>query len=234
VNSAGAYEETAGLPYYMGSVGNEVFIGFAANGKYMALSGVTVLFKENTKTFTDTGSHWAKGCIEFVTERELFNGTGVNMFSPNTGMTRAMFATVIGRLYERSYGEIETMSTHAFTDCSYDDYYGKYVDWASEKSIIEGYGNGKFAPDDEITREQMAAIMYRFAEFLGLLPGNTDAILKYPDADSISGYAERAALYCQSSGIIAGRDGGNFVPQGTATRAEVAVILKRFIENILE
>ena len=87
-------------------------------------------------------------------------------------MTRGMFAAVIGRLYERSYGEIQALSDHAFTDCDYDDYYGKYVDWAAEESIIGGYGNGKFGPDDQVTREQMAAILYRFADFLGVLPGN--------------------------------------------------------------
>ncbi len=234
VKNTAAYDESAGLPYYVDSDGNEVFIGFAANGKYIAPSGVTVLFKDNAKAFTDTGSHWAKDYIEFVTERELFNGTGNNRFSPDTGMTRAMFATVIGHLYERSYGEIETLSVHAFTDCNYDDYYGKYVDWAAEKGIIGGYGNGKFGPDDQVTREQMAAILHRFADFLGVVPSDMNTALNYPDASAISSWAQSAALYCQTTGIITGRDGGNFVPQGTATRAEVAVILKRFIENTLD
>ncbi|MEA4893808.1 MAG: S-layer homology domain-containing protein [Oscillospiraceae bacterium] len=192
-----------------------------------------VFFKENTKTFTDTSLHWAKNYIEFVTERELFLGTGRDAFSPDSGMTRAMFVTVIGRLYERSYGTIETISTHTFTDCNYDDYYGKYVDWASKNGILSGYGNGKFGPGDPVTREQMAAILYRFADFLGVLPSNMDTELTYPDANIISGYAKNTALYCQSTGIIIGRDGGSFVPQGMAARAEVAVILERFIENIL-
>ncbi|MGE4276569.1 MAG: S-layer homology domain-containing protein [Lawsonibacter sp.] len=233
-NSTGTYDKTAGLPYYMDSEGNEVFIGFTANGKYIAPDGVTVRFKENAKTFTDTGSHWAKDYIGFVTEREIFLGTGSNAFSPDSVMTRAMFATVIGRLYERSYGELEAMSTHAFTDCDYKDYYGKYVDWAAENGIVGGYGNGKFGPGDPVTREQMAAILYHFAEFLGALPNDMDTELSYPDADSISSYAKNAALYCQSTGIITGRDGGSFVPQGTATRAEVAVVLERLIEHRLD
>lgn len=145
-----------------------------------------------------------------------------------------MFATVIGRLYERSYGEIEVTNTHSFTDCNYADYYGKYVDWAAKEGIISGYGNGKFGPNDQISREQMAAILYRFANFLGALPADTGAALAYPDAGSISSWAQTAAKYCQQTGIITGRDGGSFVPQGTATRAEVSVILERFIENVLD
>lgn len=234
VNDIGTYDETAGLPYYVVSGGNDVFIGFAAGGKYIAPEGVTVLVKQNAKSFSDTGSHWAKSYVDFVTERELFAGTGNNAFSPDTGMTRAMFATVIGRLYERSYGEIEAAETHSFTDCDYDDYYGKYVDWAAKEDIIGGYGNGEFGPDDQISREQMAAILYRFADFLGVLPADTGTELDYPDAGDISSWAQAAALYCQSTGIITGRDGGSFAPQGTATRAEVAVILERFIKNVLD
>lgn len=233
VTGTGTYDETAGLPYYVDSDGNDVFIGFAANGKYIAPEGVTVLFKENAKTFTDIGSHWAKNSIGFVTERELFLGTTSDAFSPDSGMTRAMFATVVGRLYERSYGEIKAVSTHAFTDCDYEDYYGKYVDWAAENGILGGYRDGKFCPGDFVTREQMAAILYRFAEFLGVLPDDMDTELSYPDANSISGYAKNAALYCQTSGIITGHKGRSFAPQGTATRAEVAVILERFIETTL-
>jgi uncharacterized repeat protein (TIGR02543 family) len=231
VNNIGTYDEAAGLPCYVDSAGNTVFIGFAADGKYIAPSGVTVLFQANAKSFTDTESHWAKDYIGFVTERELFNGTGDALFSPDAGMTRAMFATVIGRLYERSYGAIAASSDHAFTDCDYVAYYGKYADWAEEDGIFSGYGNGAFGPNDQVTREQMAAILYRFSELLGVLPSSTGTTLSYPDADAISDWAENAALYCQNTGIITGRDGGSFVPQGMATRAEVAVILERFIKN---
>jgi hypothetical protein len=234
VINAAAYDEAAGLPYYVDSDGNEVFVGFAANGKYIAPSGVTVLFMQNAKSFTDAESHWAKDYIGFVTGRELFNGTGDNRFSPDAGMTRAMFAAVIGRLYERSYGEITALSDHAFTDCDYDGYYGKYVDWAAENGIINGVGGGLFEPNREITREEMAATLYRFADFLGVLPGNMGTALAYPDAGDISGWAENAALYCQTAGIITGRGGGNFVPQGTATRAEVAAIIERFAEAVMD
>lgn len=227
-----------GLPYYINKKGNEVFIGFAAeidsDMKYLAPDGAEVLFKENPKNFTDIAGRWSEPYINFVTERELFVGTGENLFSPENGMTRAMFATVIGRLYERSYGQIEALNTHTFTDCNYNDYYGNYVDWAAKEGIIDGYGNGEFGPEDQITREQMAAIIYRFAKFLDILPSSMDSNLNYPDANNIPAWANNAALYCQSTNIIAGRDGGNFVPQSTATRAEVSVILENFIKNKFE
>ena len=234
VRKARSYDEPAGVPYYLDVSGKKVFIGFAANGKYIAPEGVSVSVTQNDKSFTDISGHWAAEYIGFVTEREIFVGTGSNVFSPDTGMTRAMFATVIGRLYERSYGEIETSDTQAFTDCNYDAYYGKYIAWASESGIIGGYGNGRFGPDDQITREQMASILYRFADFLGILPGSMDTLLDYPDADSISGYAKTAALYCQTTGVIGGRTCGVFAPQETATRAEVATIIQRFVEMVVK
>ncbi len=186
----------------------------------------------NGKSFTDIAGHWAASYISFVTEREIFVGTGDGIFSPDTGMTRAMFATAIGRLYERLYVEIKTSGTQTFTDCDYDAYYGKYVDWASENGIIGGYGNGRFGPDDLVTREQMATILYRFTDFIGVVPDSMDTVLDYPDAGSISDYAKAAAIYCQTARIIEGRDGGVFAPKEAATRAEVAAIIQRFVEAV--
>ncbi len=234
VRNSESYDESSGVPYYTDSKGNKVFIGFAANGKYIAPEGVTVSFMQNDKNFIDVTDHWAASNIGFTTERELFFGTGNNKFSPDIGMTRAMFATVIGRLYERSFGGITSTSIHSFIDCDYGIYYGKYVDWAAENKIISGVGNSKFAPDTMVTREQMAAILYRFADFLGVLPNTIDTELEYPDEASISNYAKNAALYCQTTDIIAGRSGGVFAPQETATRAEVAIIIKRFIETVMK
>lgn len=235
--TAGAIEskKPVALPYYIEN-GKEVFIGFAMSPdgtmKYIAPAGVTVLYRENPKDFSDIAGHWAKSSIDFVTQRELFLGTGDDSFSPQSGMTRAMFATVIGRLYERSYGALPQKDGNNFTDTDNDSYYAAYIDWASENNIISGIGGGLFKPDREITRQEMAAILYRFAEFLSVLPSGLEKTqLNYPDAAGISSWATEAAGYCQQTGIITGRLGGNFVPQGTATRAEVAAILQRFIES---
>jgi hypothetical protein len=148
-------------------------------------------------------------------------------------MTRAMFATVIGRLYERSYGFLSASDTHAFTDCNYDSLYGKYIDWCSKNNIIEGIGGGHFEPDREITRQEMAAILYRFTAFLKVSGERSGTLLTYPDSADIASWAQDAALYCQQTGMIVGRVGGRFAPKETATRAEVATILKRFIETVV-
>ncbi len=234
VSSKGTYNSELGIPYYIDSDGNEVFIGFAANDKFIAPPATKVLFKNNSKSFTDIASHWAKKNIDFVTEREIFLGLESTVFSPDSNMSRAMFATVIGRLYERSFGEIKLSENGAFTDCNYNEYYGKYVDWATENDIITGYGNSLFKPNSPISREEMATIIYRFADFLKVLDANIDTELLYPDSAKISNWAVNAALYSQSINLITGRDNGNFVPQATATRAEVSAILERFINSILD
>lgn len=229
--------KAAGLPYYLDEGGGKVFIGFAEDKsgkmKYIAPEGKAVLFTPNPKSFTDISGHWGKSYIDFVTEREIFVGAGNTVFLPDSGMSRAMFATIIGRLYEHSYGKIEASGSNTFDDCKNGMYYGKYVDWAVKEGIMHGYGNGRFGPDDQITREQMAVILYRFADYLGVLPGDMDATLKYLDAASISNWAERATLYCQSTGIISGHGNGMFAPRETATRAETATMIERFIESVM-
>lgn len=227
-----------GLPYYYNDSGDKVFIGFASDDsgtmKYIAPDGETVLFALNPKDFADISGHWAKSYINFVTEREIFVGTGNNVFSPDTGMTRAMLATVIGRLYERSYGALKTASTHTFTDCDYSSWYGSYIDWCSENGIIQGVGGGLFQPDRQVTRQEMVTMLYRFAEFMKLSTStSTGATPSYSDASSIASWAQAAALYCQETGIITGRNGSSFAPTETATRAEVAAILERFIELVV-
>lgn len=234
-----AFAKAEGLPYYLDNSDSKVFIGFASDKsgtmKYIAPKGKTVQFIPNSKSFTDISGHWAQSDIDFVTQREIFVGTGTNVFSPDTGMTRSMFAAVIGRLYERSFGTLTDSSEHVFTDVNDDVYYGRYVNWASQNKIITGVGGGLFEPDRKITREEMAAILYRFAEFMGASSADyANTQLAYPDKTSISSWAVNAAGYCQSTGIIQGRDGGYFVPKGTATRAEVAVILERFIKIVVD
>ncbi len=232
------FAKAAGLPYYYDGSGKKVFIGFASDHsgtmQYIAPAEKTVLFQENPKSFIDISGHWGKSYIDFVTEREIFVGTEDKIFSPDTGMTRAMLATVIGRLYERSYGELKTTGAHAFTDCNYDSWYGSYIDWCSEKGIIQGVGSSRFEPNREVTRQEMAAMLYRFAQILKTskdIPAGSE--LSYSDKAEIASWAQDAALYCQETLIITGRNGGNFAPKEIATRSEVAAILKRFIEMLV-
>ncbi|WP_037372559.1 InlB B-repeat-containing protein [Anaerovorax odorimutans] len=225
------------LPYYINGNGNKVFIGFASSAtgtmKYIAPEGERVQFMQNSKYFNDINGHWAKTGIDFVTQREIFVGTTNNTFSPNSGMTRAMFATVIGRLYERSYGNISA-TVGTFSDVPDGKYYSPYVNWAEKNSIIMGIGGNKFAPNRKISREEMTAIIYRFAEYLKVSQGSLETKLGYTDASKIDNWAIESIKYCKENKIVLGRDDGSFDPQDTATRAEVATILKRFIETVVK
>ncbi|MFC3801895.1 DUF4073 domain-containing protein [Cohnella sp. GCM10012308] len=229
--------KAAGLPYYVDG-GKKVFIGFSteASGemKYFAPAGKTIEFQANPKAFGDIANHWGKSYIDFVAERELFVGVSDRTFAPNTGMTRAMLATVIGRLYERSYGPLAATGQHAFTDVNYDSWYGAYLDWAASNGIVQGVGGTRFDPDRQVTRQELAAMLYRFAQFI---KADTEAAsgseLSYSDASAIDAWARQAVLYGQNNGLITGRQNGAFAPDETATRAEVAAILKRFIESVV-
>jgi len=235
-----AFVKKSELPYYIKN-GEKVYIGFAAIAgnlyKYIVPTSETVEFGENQKNFTDNTIAWAKASIDFVTKREIFLGASQDTFSPNESMTRAMFVTAIGRLYERSYGSLSengsVSAISSFSDVNADAYYAKYVAWANEKGLIKGVGENTFAPNAKVTREQMAVIMLNFATLLKKAD-TLDGSLGYTDNTSISSWAMDGAKYCQGTKVITGREGGSFMPQGNATRAEVAAVITRFIENIVK
>jgi uncharacterized protein YjdB len=233
------------LPYYLDGSGLiKIFIGFSFDldedgflkeGEYLAPAEKEILFAANSKTFADVSDGWAAPYIAFVTGREIFSGTSDTTFSPEDGMTRAMFATVLGRLYERSFGAIVPGTEHSFTvegDCDYSDYYGKYLDWAAESGIITGYEDGTFRPNSTVTRQEMAVMIYRFAEFLGEDAAG-GAELGFTDIDEIAGWAQEAAAYCSERGLITGRTDGRFDPNTTAERQDVAAIVTRFIKAVV-
>jgi hypothetical protein len=144
-----------------------------------------------------------------------------------------MFVTAIGRLYEHSYGSISGNTT--FSDVNADAYYSNYVAWAHENNIISGTGDNKFSPDKEATREQMSEIMFRFAKHLGKAPAdNLITNVTYTDKSEISDWAIDSAAYCQLTNIISGRENNEFAPIDTATRAEVATVIERFVKEMLK
>lgn len=234
------FVKKSALPYY-NQEDQKIYIGFSAvTGnlyKYIVPTGVNVKYKENPKTFTDNTIAWAKLSIDFVTEREIFLGIDSDKFGPNESMTRAMFVTAIGRLYERSYGSISgngsVSGTSTFSDVNTNDYFAKYVAWANENGIIKGIGENKFVPNEKITREQMAVIMLNFATYLKKTEA-TGSSLAYSDSASLSTWAINGAKYCQETNVITGREGGSFMPKGKATRAEVAAVIERFVKNIVK
>ncbi|MDD3169368.1 MAG: 5'-nucleotidase C-terminal domain-containing protein, partial [Eubacteriales bacterium] len=173
-------------------------------------------------SFSDTVNHWASGAIVFVTERELFSGTSAVKFSPNAAMTRGMLVTVLHRLEKTP--QITTPS--AFSDVQPDKYYATAVSWAAQNNIVTGMGDG-FRPETNISREQLAAILYRY-KAPEQAAGSLD---NFPDNAEVSSWAADAMRWAVSSGLLAGDNKGNLSPGGNATRAEVATTLQRFIEN---
>lgn len=230
--------EVRGLPYYLDAGGSKVFIGFSSDAsghmKYIAPEGTTVLFSENLKSFTDIQNHWAKTSIDFITQREIFQGTGGGIFSPDTGMTRGMLAAVLGRLYERSFGLLKSSDASSFADVAADAYYAAYVVWAEKSDIFKGVGGGRFDPNRQISREEMAVLLYRFASFLKVSDTEISGVkLSYSDASEISSWAIDGVKYCQEAKLMTGCGNGNFEPKETVTRAEVATILERFIQAVV-
>lgn len=187
-------------------------------------------YKDTNTAFTDIASHWAKEDIEFVVSSGLFSGTSITTFSPNTAMTRGMFVTVLGRL---ANADVSGYNESSFIDVKSDAYYMDYIEWASKNSIVKGIGYGKFAPDQSITREQMAVIMQNYAKIIGFKLPKAHGENTFGDSSKISAYAEDAVKQMQMAGVISGKNGNFFDPQGTATRAEVSAVLRRFVELVI-
>ncbi|MGM9524088.1 MAG: S-layer homology domain-containing protein [Faecousia sp.] len=180
-------------------------------------------------TFTDVPKdEWYVGAVEYAVQNGLMNGVGDDKFAPEGSMTRAMLVTVLWR-YE---GAPET-GKNPFTDVPNGQWYTDAVAWAAANGIVGGVGNNKFDPEGKITREQMATILYRYAEKKGIDTGKRGDLSAFPDGGKVASWAKNAIQWAVAEKIINGSD-GKLLPQGDATRAQVATILMRFIENIVK
>lgn len=178
--------------------------------------GATVKIVDNSKSFADAASHWAGDAITFATAHELFNGTGADSFTPNGTMTRGMMVTVLAR-----YDGVDISAGATW--------YEKGVEWAAENNISSGADL-----DAPISREQLAAMLYRYAAASGLDTAASSELTGFADAGDVSGYAAEAMAWAVGAGLIGGTDKGELNPSGSATRAEVATILMRFCENVMK
>lgn len=182
---------------------------------------------EGLLPFTDVKkSDWFYEGVSYVYESGLMGGTGNTTFSPNTATTRGMIVTILHRLEGTP-----AVSGGAFTDVAAGQYYTEAVAWASANSMVDGYGNGTFGPNDPITREQMAAILYRYAQFKGIDVSTAEDLSEFSDAAAVSGYAADAMRWAVGTGVISGVGDHALAPQSGATRAQVATILMRFCET---
>ena len=178
--------------------------------------------------FTDISEKdWFYGDVMFVYENGLMLGTSKTLFSPHGTAMRGMMATILWRME----GSPVPKGKNSFTDVEAGKWYADAITWTTENGIFAGYSKDKFGPDDPITREQLAAIFYRYADYKGYdltVKGDLD---KFKDADKITDYAKTAMQWAVGSGLVKGKSGNLLDPQGTATRAEIAAMLHRFIEK---
>ena len=188
-------------------------------------------YKTFVPAFTDITGHWAADNILFAASRGLLSGTSDTTFSPDTGMTRGMFMTALGRLAGINP---DSYQTGKFTDVKADAYYAPYVNWAAQTGIVEGVTATTFAPDTNINREQMAVIMKNYAAKLGYDLPQTLKAVTFADNTQISSWAKDAVKSMQQAGILTGKNENKFDPKGTATRAEVATVLRRFVEIVID
>jgi hypothetical protein len=166
--------------------------------------------------------------VKFVVESCLFKGLSESEFAPDAQMTRAMLATVLYRLA----GEPAVAGAAPFGDVSAGKWFADAVAWASANGVISGYSASVFGANDAVTREQIAVLLYRYAELMGYDVSATVDLSGYADADAIAEWAREAVAWANATGLITGRSENALAPADTATRAEVAAMLHRFARTV--
>ena len=175
-------------------------------------------------------SKWYHEGIDFVVANGMMNGTGPNKFDPNGVTSRAMIVTILYRLE----GQPAVSGANPFSDVNNGTWYTNAVVWAAENAIVGGYGNGKFGPNDAITREQLAKIMYNYAEYKGYDVSARASLASFSDAGKVSSWATKEMQWAVSVGLINGMGDGRVAPQGDAERCQVAAIFMRFCEKYVK
>ena len=175
-------------------------------------------------SFTDVKEgDWFYEAVQFAVQYDMMNGTGSNRFQPDNLLSRSMIATILWRLEGSPTGS----SAH-FTDVSGSMWCAEAVNWAASNGLVNGYGNSTFGPEDSITREQMAAILYRYAQFKGYDDTVQGNLSDFTDGGQTSDWAEDAVVWAVNNGLLTGKGGSLLDAKGSATRAEAAAILMRF------
>ena len=190
---------------------------------------VTVTFAEAPLPFHDVAEgDWFYDAVRYAYENSLMDGVGDNLFAPNSQTTRAQLVTILHRLA----GEPEPGGDSGFADVETGTWYTDAVAWAAQNGIVNGVSDTEFAPGDNITREQLAVILYRYAAYQGYDVSQRADLSGFGDAESISGYAQEALSWAHAQGLVLGFEDGSLRPQGTASRAQIAAVLMRFLAAV--
>ena len=223
------------LDYYLPA--GDYTLEFSGDGWYTAMVNVSVsperyqIVRQQASprlSFSDvSSSDWFYEYVFAVYERGLMQGVTETSFAPGGTVTRAMAATILYRLA----GEPDMPDSnwgYPYADVDPASWYATAVYWARLNGIVNGTGDDTFSPDSPVTREQLAAMLYRYAEHAGLDTGDGGGLSGFSDSADISSWARAAAAWAAENGIVTGTDGGRFDPQGRATRAQLAAIICRF------
>ena len=227
--------------------GKTVALTDLGSGKYtfkMPSAKVNVGFKTTTDQpcdggkdcpsapFTDVDTaKWYHLSVDYVLTHKMMNGVSSRAFAPNANLTRGMLVQILYNLEGKPKGTAAN-----FSDVQADAWYAEAVGWAASNKVVTGYADGTFRPNAAVTREQAAAILYRYAQSKGIdvSVGENTNILSYVDVQQASEYAIPALQWAVGAGVLNGKNGGRLVPTGTATRAEIAAIMQRWCENIIK
>lgn len=196
--------------------------------KLSIFTRIEVSFTDGTLPFVDvTERDWFYEDVVFAYDEGLFSGTSATTFSPNAEMTRAMLVTVLYRLA----GQPAVSGRSGFADVVVNSYYEDAVTWAADNGIVTGISDSRFCPDENVTREQLATILYRYAQYMQYGTAAAADLTQFKDASVLSRYAQTAMEWAVAEKLVNGA-GGKLMPKDPATRAQVAAILHRFVENI--
>ena len=202
---------------------SKLFRRFITAGAAAVLLAMPMPAQAAAEKFTDVPpGAWYYDAVDYATDEGLFNGTGPATFDPEGGMTRGMFVTVLAN---KTDGFVASRYKEpVFSDVPANQWYAPPVGWASQNKLVGGVGNGRFAPQDSVTREQIAKILYDYAQQTGNdTSAEASSLQGFADAGKVSSWARQAMAWAATHGVIKG-DGGRLAPQGTATRAQVAQI----------
>lgn len=244
---SGTPEDIAKTAYISGSlrfaygITEQQYADQSAQGKRLASNIATITVVHGTKAeepwvnpFRDvTESDWFYDDVRFANQNGLFNGVEKDLFAPEEPMTRGMLVTVLWRLD----GETAPKTATTFTDVDVNAYYADAVAWAAESGVVNGIGGNKFDPEGNVTREQIAAILFRYASLKGVDTAARANLATFPDAEKTSAYAHDALSWAVAAELVKGTKEGSTIyldPQGSATRAQVAAILSRYAQNIVK
>lgn len=217
--------------------GNKLTLTNLGDGKYtFTMPGskveVQAAFKPAAFPFADVSeSDWFYGSVKYVYENGMMNGTGYTTFSPYLNTSRGMIMTVLYRLE----GSPAVSGGSGFTDVAAGQYYTDAITWGSAHGIVLGYENNRFGPDDDVTREQLAAILYRYAQYKGydVTAGGSGVITGYEDAETVSSYAVTPMKWAVGTGVINGSE-NRLLPRNMATRGEAAAMFMRFCRKVAQ